>query len=181
MKGASSSRRRRRGSAPPCGIVRDGALFFAERRPSAAVYRRSPKAVTLLFTPAIASYLWATVDNQPGPRWRSNPRAAPGWCLPGGPVRVPRTMLPGRRGPRRVAPVRRAGRSTVHRASPPHAPPTEQALRCRGRYHTDRHGGPVWCARRWGDESRVLNGHSADELTEYLASGDGPMTGVLAF
>jgi hypothetical protein len=36
--------------------------------------------------------------------------------LPGGPVRVPRTMLPGGRGPRRVAPVRCAGRSTVHLA-----------------------------------------------------------------
>ena len=54
------------------------------------------------------------------PVWRSNPcarsqqqpRLAVGpQCLPGGPVRVPRTMLPGSRGPRRVAPVRRAGRS----------------------------------------------------------------------
>jgi hypothetical protein len=31
-----------------------------------------------------------------------------------------------------------------------------------------------------GAESRVLNGHSADELTEYLGSGDGPITGALA-
>src|SRR5215469_10781249 len=37
----------------------------------------------------------------------------PGRYLPGGPDRVPRTMLPGGRGPRRVAPVRGAGRFTV--------------------------------------------------------------------
>jgi len=35
-----------------------------------------------------------------------------GWYLPGGLVVIPRTMLPGGRGPRRVAPVRCAGRST---------------------------------------------------------------------
>jgi hypothetical protein len=29
-------------------------------------------------------------------------------------------------------------------------------------------GGPVWCARRWDDEKRVLNAGSADELVEYL-------------
>ncbi|HZC63003.1 MAG TPA: hypothetical protein VE464_15315 [Streptosporangiaceae bacterium] len=29
-------------------------------------------------------------------------------------------------------------------------------------------GGPVWCARRWDDENRVLNAGSADELAEYL-------------
>jgi len=29
-------------------------------------------------------------------------------------------------------------------------------------------GGPVWCARRWDDERRVLNAGSADELTEML-------------
>ena len=31
-------------------------------------------------------------------------------------------------------------------------------------------GGPVWCARRWDDEKRVLNADSADELTEKLAA-----------
>src|SRR5215471_13863441 len=39
-----------------------------------------------------------------------------GRCLPGGPGRDPRTMLPGGCGPRRVAPVRRAGRSTAYPA-----------------------------------------------------------------
>ncbi len=29
-------------------------------------------------------------------------------------------------------------------------------------------GGPVWCARRWDDEKRVLNAASPDELVEYL-------------
>ena len=67
------------------------------------------------------------------PVWRSNPvrdhssspgrLAAGSQCLPGGPVRVPRTMLPGSRGPRRVAPVRRAGRSTVSSNSPLNRPP----------------------------------------------------------
>jgi hypothetical protein len=28
--------------------------------------------------------------------------------------------------------------------------------------------GPVWCARRWDDERRVLNAHSPDELVECL-------------
>jgi hypothetical protein len=31
-------------------------------------------------------------------------------------------------------------------------------------------GGPVWCARRWDDEKRVMNASSADELAEYLAA-----------
>jgi hypothetical protein len=31
-------------------------------------------------------------------------------------------------------------------------------------------GGPVWCARRWDDEKRVLNASSAEELGEYLAA-----------
>ncbi len=30
------------------------------------------------------------------------------------------------------------------------------------------YGGPVWCARRWDDERRVLNAGSPDELAEYL-------------
>jgi len=29
-------------------------------------------------------------------------------------------------------------------------------------------GGTIWCARRWADESNVLNADSADELTELL-------------
>jgi hypothetical protein len=29
-------------------------------------------------------------------------------------------------------------------------------------------GGITWCARRWDDESNVLNADSADELTELL-------------
>jgi hypothetical protein len=29
-------------------------------------------------------------------------------------------------------------------------------------------GGQIWCARRWDDESNVLNADSADELTELL-------------
>jgi hypothetical protein len=29
-------------------------------------------------------------------------------------------------------------------------------------------GGPVWCARLWDDESRVLNAGTPDELVEYL-------------
>jgi hypothetical protein len=29
-------------------------------------------------------------------------------------------------------------------------------------------GGITWCARRWEDESNVLNADSADELTELL-------------
>jgi hypothetical protein len=29
-------------------------------------------------------------------------------------------------------------------------------------------GGTIWCARRWDDERRVLNAHSAEELVEYL-------------
>src|SRR5215469_11919650 len=41
------------------------------------------------------------------------PHLASGRCLPGEPGRDPRTMLPGGRGPRRVAPVRGAGRSTL--------------------------------------------------------------------
>jgi hypothetical protein len=66
-----------------------------------------------------------------------------GRCPPGGPVRVPRTMLPGGRGPRRVAPVRRAGRSTVQLASEQATPaagasgPNSRRSH-RGRYHTDR-------------------------------------------
>src|SRR5438093_940368 len=60
----------RRGSARSAGSLGTGVLFCAECRPSPAVYRHSPKAVTLLFTSATGSYLWATVDNQPGPRWR---------------------------------------------------------------------------------------------------------------
>jgi len=44
------------------------------------------------------------------------PRLASGRCLPGGPGREPRTMLPGGRGPRRVAPVRGAGRRPPTRA-----------------------------------------------------------------
>jgi hypothetical protein len=34
-------------------------------------------------------------------------------------------------------------------------------------------GGIVWCARRWDDESRVLNADSADELTEMLEAEAG--------
>lgn len=37
------------------------------------------------------------------------------------------------------------------------------------------YGGPVWCARRWDDERRVLNAGSAEELAEMLeeaASGE---------
>jgi hypothetical protein len=30
------------------------------------------------------------------------------------------------------------------------------------------YGGPVWCARRWDDEKRVLNAGSPDELVERL-------------
>jgi hypothetical protein len=30
------------------------------------------------------------------------------------------------------------------------------------------YGGPVWCARRWDDERRVLNAHSPEELVECL-------------
>jgi hypothetical protein len=29
-------------------------------------------------------------------------------------------------------------------------------------------GGPVWCARRWDDERRVLNADSPEELVECL-------------
>ena len=29
-------------------------------------------------------------------------------------------------------------------------------------------GGPVWCARRWDDERRVLNAGSPEELMQYL-------------
>jgi hypothetical protein len=29
-------------------------------------------------------------------------------------------------------------------------------------------GGMIWCARRWDDESNVLNADSAGELVEYL-------------
>ncbi len=29
-------------------------------------------------------------------------------------------------------------------------------------------GGPVWCARRWDDEKRVLNAGSPEDLAEYL-------------
>ena len=29
-------------------------------------------------------------------------------------------------------------------------------------------GGITWCARRWDDESNVLNADSADDLTELL-------------
>jgi hypothetical protein len=72
---------------------------------------------------------WLRLKNQPGPVrtrlafqplcevTRSRPRPArtrplAGVCLVG--LRVPH-VAPGGRGPRRVAPVRRAGRSTVHR------------------------------------------------------------------
>ena len=72
---------------------------------------------------------WLRLKNQPGPVrtrlafqplcevTRSRPRPARTWplagvCLVG--LRVP-NVAPGQRGPRRVAPVRRAGRSTVHR------------------------------------------------------------------
>src|SRR5215470_7066113 len=66
------------------------------------------------------------LTNQPGslcvPGSRSSTSArcpdrltlAPGRCLPGGPVRVPPTMLPGGRGSRRIAPASGAGRSTAH-------------------------------------------------------------------
>jgi len=69
-------------------------------------------------------YLWATVDEPAGalcvPGWRLSSRdealsahvAPAGICLVGLLV-SPHTMLPGGRGPRRVAPVRRAGRSTI--------------------------------------------------------------------
>jgi hypothetical protein len=30
------------------------------------------------------------------------------------------------------------------------------------------YGGPVWCARRWDDERRVLNASSPEELVECL-------------
>jgi hypothetical protein len=64
------------------------------------------------------------LTNQPGlmcaPGWcffiqtRGAQRACgPGGYLPGGPTRIPPRCYPGGRGPRRVAPVRRAGRSTV--------------------------------------------------------------------
>jgi len=42
---------------------------------------------------------------------QTGPRSASGKCLPGGAGRDPGTMLPGGRGPRRVAPIRGAGRT----------------------------------------------------------------------
>jgi hypothetical protein len=34
--------------------------------------------------------------------------------------------------------------------------------------------GPVWCARRWDDERRVLNASSPEELVEDLETEAGP-------
>src|SRR5207248_2504682 len=55
------------------GAARRAVLAECRRYPSRG--EAQPKAVTPLFTSAIESYLRATVDNQSGPRWRSNPRA----------------------------------------------------------------------------------------------------------
>ncbi len=138
MKGGSSGRCRRRGSAPPLGMVRDGALFLADCRPSPAVWRRSRKVATRQG----GSYLGVTVGEPAGapcvPVWPSNPV----WGDSSSPDRLAPGLWPGSAWWAVVPPhdgsqadaARAADPPCAARAALPHlAPPLRRLIRQRGR------------------------------------------------